>query len=46
MIGIVVNCVKEYNNEPKETQTTAINMLKKNLGNKVFENYLSAGDGT
>ena len=45
LIGIVVNCVKEYNNEPKETQATAINILKKNFGNKVFENYLSAGDG-
>lgn len=45
LIGIVVNCVKEYNNEPKETQTTAIKYLKKNFGKKVFENYLSAGDG-
>lgn len=45
LIGIIVNCVKEYNNEPKETQATAINMLKKSFKDKVFENYLNAGDG-
>lgn len=45
LLGIVVNCVKEYNNQPKETQVTAINTLKKNFEDKVFKNYLNAGDG-
>lgn len=45
LIGIVINCVKEYNSEPKETQATAISTLKESFGNKVFENYLNAGDG-
>ncbi len=45
LIGVVINCVKEYNNEPKGTQITAINTLKKSFGDKVFENYLNAGDG-
>lgn len=43
--GIIFNMVDEYGGGPKQTHLETITSIKKQFPNKVFENYLTDGDG-
>lgn len=45
LVGIVPNNVKEYNQEPIQSQAGIIEKLKERYGDGVFYNYLTNGDG-
>jgi chromosome partitioning protein len=45
LAGIVANNVREYGGQPKQTQYNVLSSLKKTFGKKVFDNYLTNGDG-
>jgi len=45
LIGIVPNRVKEYNKEPKGSQSNILERLYESYGNMVFQNYVTDGDG-
>lgn len=43
--GIIFNMVDEYGGGPKQTHRETINLIKKQFSQKVFDNYLTDGDG-
>lgn len=43
--GIIFNMVDEYGGGPKQTHLETITSIRKQFPNKVFENYLTDGDG-
>ncbi|MDT8903254.1 ParA family protein [Anaeroselena agilis] len=45
LAGIVSNNVREYSQEPKDSQSNVLTTLKNIFPNQVFENYLTNGDG-
>ncbi|MEA1962391.1 MAG: ParA family protein [Bacillota bacterium] len=45
LIGIVPNRVKEYNKEPKGSQSNILKRLYESYGDMVFQNYVTEGDG-
>jgi len=45
LVGIIPNNVKEYNQEPIQSQAAIINGLRERYGDLVFYNYLTNGDG-
>lgn len=45
LIGIVANLVKEYNKEPKGSQSNMLDRLYNSFGDMVFQNYVTEGDG-
>jgi chromosome partitioning protein len=45
LAGIVANNVREYGGIPKDTQYNILSSLRNTFKKKVFENYLTNGDG-
>jgi len=45
LIGIVANRVKEYNKEPKGSQSYILERLYETFGEKMFQNWITEGDG-
>lgn len=45
LIGIVANKVKEYSRRPINSQSNILSTLKKIFNDKVFESYLTEGNG-
>ena len=43
--GIIFNMVDEYGGVPKRTHQETISLIEKQFPGKVFENYLTDGDG-
>lgn len=43
--GIIFNMVDEYRGKPKQTHLETITAIRKQFPDKVFENYLTDGDG-
>lgn len=43
--GIIFNMVDEYGGAPKKTHQETISLIEKQFPGKVFENYLTDGDG-
>lgn len=43
--GIIFNMVNEYSGQPKQTHNEQIQLIKKQFPDKVFDNYLTGGDG-
>lgn len=43
--GIIFNMVDEYGGVPKKTHQETISLIKKQFPGKVFDNYLTDGDG-
>ncbi|CFX11794.1 P-loop containing nucleoside triphosphate hydrolase [Syntrophomonas zehnderi OL-4] len=45
LLGVVANNVREYKQEPKESQATIQQQLFNMVGDQLFQNYVTMGDG-
>ncbi|MDF2858909.1 MAG: hypothetical protein K0Q87_4760 [Neobacillus sp.] len=45
LLGVVINNVREYANEPKESQYNILSELKSVIGDKILDAYITYGDG-
>lgn len=45
LLGVVANNVREYGEQPKQSQYNILSELKSSIGDKMFEAYITNGDG-
>lgn len=45
LLGIIANNVREYSEQPKESQYNILSEIKNSIGDKMFKAYITNGDG-